>query len=200
MADPDYFTVAEFQADMPDCSDFTEAEILAAAAHFTTIVEREVFGEDGGGFVPRAVTTAIDGPGGSLLILPHANVSTITSITVGGVTVDPDDLSCRNGMVRYLVPTNGWTCGIDNIEVTYTVGKYAECPADVKSAVMWATRDRLISQSAEHTQDPRQSSMTNDLGGTVTYVLPGEKRPTGYPELDALIASYQRSASVYGMA
>ena len=197
MANPDYFTVAEFQADMPDCSDFTEAEILAAAAHFTTIVEREV----GVPFIPRAFTETLTGTGGCALVLGQRHVRSLTSVTVDGVAVTVGLLSGASGILRYLDRSTIWpTTAIDNVVVTYSAGEYATCPADVKSAVMQATRDRLISQSSEHTQDPRQSSMTNDLGGTVTFVLPGEKRPTGYPELDAVIASYSRNTPSLGFA
>ena len=35
--------------------------------------------------------------------------------------------------------------------------------------------------------------MTTEFGNT-NYVQPGEKRPTGYPALDAAIAGYERTS------
>lgn len=199
MADPDYFTLAEFRT-LPDCTGslFSDAQINAAAAHFVSIVEREVFGEGGEGFIPREFTVTLDGSGRSAIILPHAHISAIDTITVDDVAVLPVDLAYANGILRYLAGTY-WTYGVANIVVTYTAGKYATCPPDVKDAVMWATRDRLLSQSDQAGIDVRRTSMNTEYG-TVNYVIPGEKRPTGYPELDALIASYQRTTPSYGFA
>lgn len=185
MADPDYFTIAEFQA-LPDCAGFGEPEIVSAAAFFTEIVEREI----GAAMIPRTYSQTFDGA--SPIVLAQRHLRSVTSVTVDGVAVDVDDLTYSGGVIRYL-SGESWTNGIANVVVTYTAGEHATCPADVKSAVMWATRDRLLSQSGDQTQDPRLSSMTNELGGTMQYVLPGEKRPTGYPELDAVIASRRRS-------
>jgi hypothetical protein len=57
---------------------------------------------------------------------------------------------------------------------------------------LWAARDRLMSQGSQNGIDVRRTSVTNDLGGTIQYVLPGEKRPSGYPELDAVIGRWSR--------
>lgn len=195
MADPDYFTTAALQA-LPDCSAFTEAQILATAAHFTTIVEREV----GAPMIPRSYTDTLDGAGRRTLILSQPWVRSLTTVTVDGDAVTVGLLTAASGVLRYLDGTTWAATEPSNVVVTYSAGKYETCPSDVKEAVMWATRDRLMSQASDSAQDPRQSSMTNDLGGTNQYVLPGEKRPTGYPELDAVIASYARHTPSLGFA
>lgn len=194
---PEYFTLEEFQA-LPECGlgTFTEAEVDAAEGFFVSILEREV----GSPFVLRAETVTLDGSGSAALILPRADIAALSAVTVDGDVVDVGLLSSSSGILRYLTGGTVWPCGVGNIEVTYAYGAYATVPADVKSAVMWATRDRLLSQSNQNGIDVRRTSMTNDLGGTIQYVLPGEKRPTGYPELDALIASYQRNTPTFGFA
>lgn len=201
MADPDYFTLAEFRAlpEMDDATKYQESKVLAAASHFVRIVEREVFGSTGEGFIPRTLTQTFSGDSQVVLVLKSANVRSLTTVTVDGSSVLVADLSGEAGILRYLDGTR-WNLGVANVAVTFSAGKYASCPDDVKDAVMQATRDRLISQASDAAQDPRQSSMTNDLGGTNQYVLPGEKRPTGYPELDALIASYARHTPSLGFA
>lgn len=203
MADPDYFTLVEIRA-LPDCSmatgataEFTDAQILAAAAHFTTIVEREV----GVPFIPRTFTETLSGTGGFGLILAQTNIRSITSVTADGVAVTVGLLTANHGILRYLDRGTVWpTTAEANVVVVYSAGEFATCPADIKDAVMWATRDRLISQNGENVVDPRQQSMTNDLGGSTVFVLPGEKRPTGYPDLDAVIASYVRHTPTLGFA
>lgn len=192
MANPDYFTVAELQA-LPDCDDFTEAQILPAAAYFTSIVEREV----GVSFVPRTHVETLSGNGGTALLLGSVPTS-LTSVTVDGATVTVGLLDATAGVLRYDTGTTAFTSGVGNVVITYTAGS-ATCPADIKDAVMWATRDRLIAQSQESGSWDRKSSETSDFG-TVNYVLAGEKRPTGYPDLDALIASYLRTTPSYGFA
>ena len=201
MADPDYFTLVEFRA-LPDCSvatgaqtEFTDAEINAAAAFFTAIVEREV----GVPFIPREFTLTRDGYNTAAIVLPHDHVRSISAASVNDVAVDDSLLTFGNGIVRYLAGTT-WAVGVANIVITYEAGEYDTCPADVKDAVMWATRDRLITQASQNGVDVRKTSMTNDLGGTINYVLPGEKRPTGYPDLDAVIASYVRNTPSLGFA
>lgn len=193
MADPDYFTLAEFRT-LPDCAGttFTDAQILNAAAYFTTIVEREV----GEPFVPRTFTETFDGNGKSALVLSSPYVRSLTSVTVDSTSVVTTSFATEAGVLRYAAkgyvfsPTSA-----SNVVVTYTAGRYATCPADVKDAVMWATRDRLISQKSSTAIDVRRTSVTDGLGSVTNYILPGEKRPTGYPDLDAVIASYQRNTA-----
>lgn len=192
MADPDYFTTAEFRTlpDMGDVTAYPEAKILAAAAYFTSIVEREV----GVSMIPRTFVDIFDGGAGHTLTLSQRRVRSVTSVTVNGLAVDVSLLSVNEGgAVRYLDGATTWPAtGVTVATVTYSAGHDA-CPPDVKDAVMWATRDRLMSQTSATAIDVRKTSATNEFGGTVTYVLPGEKRPTGYPDLDAVIASRSRA-------
>lgn len=195
MADPDYFTTAEL-AQMPDCGSFTEAQVLAAAAYFTAIVEREV----GQPFIPRTYTETLDGTGTTTVVLPHGHIRSLTTVTLDGVAVTTTLLTAESGVLRYIDNGTTWTLGASNLVVVYVAGAYATCPGDIKDAVMWATRDRLLSQGDRSGIDVRRTSMSDALGGTTTYLLPGEKRPTGYPDLDALIASYTRNVASYGFA
>jgi hypothetical protein len=196
VADPDYFTLAEFRA-LPDCSGsaFSDAEINAAAAYFVAIVEREI----GEPFIPRSYTDTLDGNYACSLVLTHPVIRSLTSVTVDGVAVTVGLLTAASGVLRYLDGSTWSNATPSNVVVTYSAGRFTTCPADIKNAVMWATRDRLLSQSDQNGVDIRRTSVTTDYG-TTSYVLPGEKRPTGYPELDALIASYVRNTASFGFA
>jgi hypothetical protein len=188
----DYFTLAELRA-LPDVTagEFTDAQITAEAEDMQEVVE----GECQASFVARTVVETLDGTGGTSLRLKTPYVLSITSVTVDGVTltdqftVDAGILERRTAGTYTPQP---WTRGRRNIVVTYTAGYSSTVPKDIKNAVMWAVRDRLMSQGSQNGIDVRRTSMTNDLGGTVQYVLPGEKRPTGYPQLDAVIARWSR--------
>lgn len=182
MADPDYFTLAEFRTlpDMSVAETYTEAKVLAAAAYFTAIVEEELWP-----MVPRTYTETLDGSGQSTLLLAR-NATSLTTVTVDGAAVSTTLLNSRNGVIRY---RNGTTTfagtELGNVVVTYVAGE-TSCPPDIKDAVMWATRDRLLSQADQSGVDVRKTSVSTDFG-TTNYILPGEKRPTGYPDLDAIL-------------
>jgi hypothetical protein len=188
----DYFTLAELRA-LPDVTagEFTDAQITTAGEFMQAIVESECQAS----FVSRATVETLDGTGGTTLRLKTPYVLSITSVTVDGVTLT-DQFTVDAGILERR--TTGtytpqpWTRGRRNIVVTYAAGYSSTPPSDIKGAVMWAARDRLMSQGSQNGIDVRRTSVTNDLGGTIQYVLPGEKRPSGYPELDAVIGRWSR--------
>lgn len=194
---PDYFTLTEFRAlpDMANATTYPDARVEASAAYFTSVVEREV----GAPFIPRSVTETLDGTGASTLVLSTIHVRSLTSVTVGGVAVTVGDLTAEYGILRYLNGGTSWAGGVQNVTVTYMAGEFAVCPPDIKEPVMWATRDRLLNQATSAGVDARKTSVQTEFG-TTNYVLPGERRPTGYPELDAAIAGRQRTTPTYGFA
>jgi hypothetical protein len=193
----EYFTLAEIRA-LPDVTEngFSDAKIEAAAAHFVSIVEREI----GAPMIPRSFTDTLDGAGRTALALSQPRVRSLTTVTVDGDSVTVGLLTANNGVLRYLDGTTFPSTEPANVVAVYSAGEYTTCPADMKDAVMWATRDRLMSQGSQNGIDVRRTSVTNDLGGTTQFLLPGEKRPTGYPELDAVIASYVRNTASLGFA
>ena len=75
-------------------------------------------------------TTLLDGTGSTKLFLPEIPVSSITSVEVDGVLLDPTYYAlAENGV---LWRKHGvWTVGARNISITYTHG-YASIPEDVK--------------------------------------------------------------------
>lgn len=194
-AEPDYFTFAELRA-LPDCSGstFTDEQIAAAAAYFVAIVEREVAAP----FIPRTFVETFSGPARTLtLSQPH--VRSLTTVTVNGSSVSTGSLLYTRGILRYADGFTFWPYSVEAIVVTYVGGEFATCPGDIKDATLWATRDRLLSQSDLSGVDVRRTSVNTDFG-TTNYILPGEKRPTGYPDLDAAIAGRVRSTANLGFA
>jgi hypothetical protein len=193
VADPDYFTLAELRA-LPDCSGstFTDAQVNAAAAYFAAIVEAELWP-----MIARTYVDKFDGNDETSLDLSQSLNVALTSVTVDGTAVTTSLLTTSaTGSLRYKNGTRWFANNANGIVVTYTAGESA-VPADVKSACMWATRDRLLSQSDSSGIDVRKTSMSTDFG-TTSYILPGENRPTGYPELDAIILRRQKSSPSVG--
>lgn len=195
---PDYFTLEEFR-ELPDMNDegkYSDALIERAAGYIEAIIERVV----GTSFVPRTVTEALDGRSTTEVVLSSPYIRSVTSVSRNGSTVDVNGLSTKAGVLRYLTGGTTWTTGVGNISVTYQSGYSDEPPPDIKEAAMQATRARTLSTAEGATIDDRTTQMSNADGGTTTFVLPGVERPTGYPEVDAVILGWRDKLSGFGFA
>ena len=171
---PDYFTLAEFR-DLPQVGDsdkFPDSRVEAVAASLTSIIERKV----GTSFVSRTYTK----------VLPEVNGEVVFStpyvLETTSVVDDGDVFS-----------------GTHNVTVTYRAGYSEEAPADIKEALMWAVRDRLLATSSTAGIDARRTSLITEQG-TVNYVVAGADNPTGYPDLDAAILGWHKHLFGLGFA
>lgn len=187
----DYFTEAELKA-LPDMSAETAARILAAGEWAQGVIEREVETS----FVARTVTDEIHDGGVSQIILRKPYVLSVTTATVNGVAVT-DTLRVRGGILRKFSSATSfapmlWASGFGNVAVTYQSGYSAAPPKDIKEAALQATRWHLLEGRANNVTSPRQTSVSNDMGGTVNFAVAGKDRPTGYPEVDAVIVDWRR--------
>lgn len=199
MAEPDYFTQAELRA-LPDMGAEAEARILAAAAWAVGVIERVV----GTSFVARTVTDEVHDGSARGLILRSPYVLSVTSAIEDGVPVS-DDLRVTSGILRRYsgadsFTPNGWTQGHGNVAVTYEAGYSVEPPPDIKEAALQATRWHLLEGRASNVQTPRQTSVSNDMGGTINFAVAGVDRPTGYPDVDAVIVGWRDRLYVPGVA
>lgn len=189
---PDYFTLAELRA-LPDVSSATtypDARVESVAAYITAIIEREV----GTSFISRPVVDEIHDGGAAALYLRKRFPRAVTSVTEGGVAVT-DDLRLQGGVLRRFTAGSyspvGWVGGTGNVLVTYQAGYSAAPPADIKEAALQGTRARLLDTMSKAVVNDRRSSVTNEVGGTTSFVLAGVDRPTGYPEVDAVILGWK---------
>lgn len=177
---PDYFTLEEFRElpQMGDSDKYTDARVDAVAAALTSIIERKV----GTSFVSRTYTKALPLVNGDVVYSTPYILET-TSVS--------DDTSA-------LSDPCGWGTA-HNVTVTYEAGYSAEPPADIKEALMWAVRDRLLATSSTAGIDARRTSLVTEQG-TVNYVLAGADNPTGYPDLDAAILGWHKHLFGLGFA
>ena len=187
---PEYFTLAELNA-LPNMSEarYTTARKEAAAAYVVGIIEREVDTS----FIARTVTGEEHDAGLGAIVLRKSFARSITSATEGGVAVT-DTLRVRGGVLRRYASADSttplrWAGGF--VAVTYEAGYSATPPADVKEAALQATRWRLLATNSNSDMNARQTSSTNEMGGTVNYAVAGTNHPTGYPEVDAVIVGWR---------
>lgn len=190
---PDYFTLAELNA-LPNMGEarYTAARKEAAAAYVVGIIEREV----NTSFIARTITDELHDGGGYGILLEKPYVLSVTSATENGIAVT-DILRARSGVLRrYATATSTtpsrWSDGIENVAVTYEAGYSETVPDDIKEAALQATRWRLIATNSNSDLNARQTSITNEMGGTVQYSVAGPDRPTGYPEVDAVIVGWRK--------
>lgn len=197
----EYFSIGEFRAlpHMGDTAKYPDARVEAVAARVVAVAE----GSAGVSFIPREHIDVKSGTranqaSGYAIVLVKRRPFEVTALTQSGVTLSPAELSelkVVGGVVRWYagggtVPSP-WEDGVDNIVVTYHAG-YETVPADIKEAVMQATRSLLLSGAANSALDARRTSLTTEAG-TINFVVPGEGRPTGFPEVDEVLQRYRRS-------
>lgn len=197
----EYFTAAELNA-LPNMSEarYSTARKEAAAAWAVEIIEREV----GTSFIARTVTDEIHDGGGDAIVLDSPYVLSVTSATEDGVAVT-DTLRVRDGVLRRFSGASSftatrWAAGSGNVAVTYEAGYSETVPADVKEAALQATRWRLMATNSNSDLNARQTSITNEMGGTVSFAVAGPGRPTGYPDVDAVIVGWRDRLDVFGFA
>lgn len=189
----EYFTLAELNA-LPNMTEgrYSTARKEAAAAWIVGIIERECETS----FIARTVTDELHDGGGYGIVLKTPHVLSVTSATENGVAVT-DTLRVRSGVVRRFGSATSttpgrWAAGVQNVAVTYQAGYSSTVPPDVKEAALQATRWRLLATNSNSELNARQTAITNEMGGTVTFAVAGPDRPTGYPEVDAVIVAWKR--------
>lgn len=193
----EYFTEAELNA-LPNMGEgrYTVARKEAAAAYVVGIIEREV----GTSFIARTVTDERHNGGDAYLALRKPFAISVTSATEDGVAVT-DTLRVLHGVVRRLASATSltpltWAPGFGNVLITYQAGYSTVVPADLKEAALLATRWRLIASNSNSDMNARQTSQTNEMGGTTSFAVAGVDRPTGYPEVDAVIVGWRNQLNI----
>lgn len=198
MADPDYFTLAELRAmpDLSSTSDYPNALLEAAAASLTAVIEREV----GTSFIARTVTAELHDGGRAEILLKQPHARAVSACTEDAVNI-LTSVQLHNGVLRKLAGSSlGWfATGLNNISVTYTYGYSATVPSDVKQIALRGTRAHILENASNSAYHERRTSINTDMG-VLTFSTAGADRPTGYPEVDAMILGWQRRLDVHGFA
>lgn len=197
-----YFTTAELRA-LPDIvgqiERFPDARLVEAHDWIAAIVEREC---DTSFIVSTVTDERVSGTGTDTLFLRRPYAREVTAISVDGVALDAPriaDLYVDHGMV-YLNNYSTWaTTTRGNVTVTYTAGYSETPPADLKQAMLRAARNWLLTMDAWSGKDSRSTSISNQ-DGTFQLSVAGENRPTGIPDVDAVIMGWAQRVRVPSVA
>ena len=96
-------------------------------------------------------TVTVDGPGGSLLLLPTLHLTDLTDVTNDGTAVTDPEWS-EAGMVR-----GSWTSKFRGVKATLTHG-YETCPAEVLAVVTDMAKSAVLMGAANVQAGPYSMS------------------------------------------
>lgn len=165
------------QKNLDSAAKFTTAELADARAWFEDLAEEHC----GVAFAPRYHRDVLDGDGCSTALLSKLYPRQLIGVTVDDVVETTTGWALYDhGEVRR--PTGTFTCGDRNVSIAYEHG-HQRAPAQLRTAALIAIRDRLLDDETGR----RQLSVTNEFGGTTRYAVAGDDRPTGIPEVDAVL-------------
>lgn len=176
MPDDPYFTTAEAEAYLGDLAP-AAAEIDAGREVVESRFERICRVA----FVPRQETETLSGDGGCKLMLRWPRVREVVSATDDGVVLDVVEVRpIPIGAYREA----GWPSGVSNLEVVYEHGWPAP-PAEVKRAALRYLKEVLSTGPGD------DRAIRLDLeSGSYQRAIAGEKRPTGIPDVDVVLADH----------
>lgn len=203
-----YFTLAELRA-LPDVSDaarYTDARCTAVGEAVEAAIERVVKTS----FVARSTTETHDGymaRSCGWILLRKQHPRAVTALTQNGVALTAPELAnlylefrtLRRRAAGSFTSWVDWEPGHSNLVITYTAGFTDVPPADVKEAALAWTRVRLLTTDSRAGNDGRATSQTTDMG-TLSFIVAGPDRPSGYPEIDATLLTWRDRLGGFGFA
>lgn len=184
------FDVAELRATYVEIDDdvrYTAQEIRDARDEATARLEEAAQVA----FATRRTVKRIDGDDTTRLVLPDVEVTDVLYVEIDGTALDASELEQIDVRPEgVLVRKDGalWPYGSSNITVEYEHG-YARPPLPIRRAAMRLALEALIPSAIP----ARALSQSSDLGEfRFSVANPEAGRPTGDPEIDAIILTFGR--------
>jgi hypothetical protein len=181
IADAYYVSLADIRAipSLSNATSYPNDKLEEARIWFED--KAEIF--CGRAFVPRFGHEVLDGTGSDTIFLDHLNIRTLLYVKVNGVAqtgLTTWDLKRSGKVVR---DTGVFAAGELNVEVGFEYG-LDEPDADLRAAALTAIKAKLLGDRSGIPE--RALTMTTDVGG-FTLALAGKDRPTGIPDVDAVL-------------
>lgn len=173
---------------LSDTTKFTLAELEQAREWFYDLLSRLI---PQVAFVPSYDRYVFDGHGGIEVLLPKMFPRSLIKVTISGETKTTTDWKLdEHGLVRvaqattFKVPTT--TEVGRNCSIAYEHGLDSP-PEDLREAALVAIRERLLNDQAGRPM----LSVADGAGGTTRFAVASEDRPTGNPDVDAVLISHR---------
>lgn len=155
------------------------------------LIEEDIETMCGVAFVPRARRVTLDGTGKAAIYVPDKRVRKLVSGSIDAVALtaaEITDVAINAGFRRLTRKEQGaWAAGHQNIVLFYERG-FSQPPDPIRRAALKLLRYRLVPSNI----DDLTLSFTDELG-TRQFPVPGQRFPTGIPEVDAIIARFDES-------
>lgn len=193
------FEIAEIREAYPELRDaqrYPSEAIRAARDEATDRLERAAQVA----FATRRTVEVLSGDDTTRLVLPHVEVTAVNGVSLygdnTGVDAVDDEFSATqvadveiDGPAGVLKRTDGvWPFGHQNVLVDYEHG-YEQTPNPVKRAAMRLAVEALVPSSLP----ARALTQSTDVGDfRISVANPEAGRPTGDPEVDAVIMLFGR--------
>jgi hypothetical protein len=155
-------------------------DLIAARDGFSDLADRVT----GVAWVPRWWTESFEHRGGNIIVPAWPKVRRLISVTVDGTAQTLTDwrFDADGGVI---IAPAGIGCDI-TVTLVYEHG-YDGPPEPLVKAALRAAEWSLLGDTSN--VSPRTMSFSNDAG-SFRYAVASEKYPTGLPEVDAVLATY----------
>lgn len=199
------FEIADLRAAHPELSDverYTSAAIRTARDEATERLEEAAQVA----FATRRTIQTVSGDETTRLLMPHVEITAVNSVTLyneitgadavedefDGTEIADVEIDSHAGVLKRT--TNLWPYGHNNIVVDYEHG-YASTPNPVKRAAMRLAVEALVPNALPS----RALAQSTDVGDfRISVANPEAGRPTGDPEVDAVILMFGRRRPTVG--
>lgn len=177
-----YFTLAELrgQSGLDDLAIFPTWLLEASR----TAVEDLIHQVTGVAWCPAFARETHDGSGNSTLLLRRLYPRAILSATVGGSAIDTSAIEVYSDGEVY--NASGWGLARRGVVLEYEHGR-TNPPADLRRAALRLGRVTVLDFKS---RIPERAVQMSTEAGSFNLSVAGEKRPTGYPEIDAILAQH----------
>lgn len=202
----DLASLRAYDASLADTDAFPGAKLKAVRF----AVEQRFEEKCGIAFVPRGARATLVGDGTPTLVLPHLEVSEVYSITVDGVALTVSQLAqvrldrCGT-LTRDFASSSGWTAGalwgeenstvwlVGSVIAVHYAHGYSTPPAPVSDAGVMYAGESLMPNVI-----PRRATLQTVENNSYRISIAGRDGETGIPDVDSVLASYDRYLPAVG--
>jgi hypothetical protein len=197
-----YFELNELRAlnDLSSPATYSTSKLMDARRWIEDIIDQNV----NASFVRRYArdTFAAYALQPRLKLRNAAYAQKLLSVSVAGAQQSLSNLTLdHNNTIVLTAQGTPWVLyGLGIVDVRYEAAWSDNCPGDLRSVALQAARWRLISTDGQSGIPNRATSITNEFGNVQLATAKVGDRPTGIPDVDAVILSYRDQVLVPGFA
>ena len=193
-----YFDLADLRA-MNDISGQTTKYPTDSLRRARDWIEDIIDGTVNAPFVRRYFRDQFNWTPNLVLRQPYGRA--LLSMSVNGTAVSGGDLAAltidsSGRIVTAATGVQSYRTGL--VDIRYEAAVMDSCPADLREVALQAARWHLIATDGQSGIPSRATSITNEFGN-VNLTTASKDRPTGIPDVDAVILNYAKQYRIPGI-